>query len=367
MAAADIAVLVASLDGGGAERVCLNLVNGFVGRGLRVDLVLLAARGVLLPLVDPRVRVVDLGASRIRSAALPLARYLREARPRAMLANVWPLTTMAVAAGALLGGETRIVTVEHTTWSLDERSKERRNRWPLVATMHALAGRADALVAVSAGAADDLAAVSGVARARISVIHNPIVGGVRPEAPSALPEAWAGAERRILAVGALKPAKDYPTLLQGFALLRARVDARLLIVGEGGERERLMTLARTLGIAEHVHFAGYLPSPAAAYARAHLHVLSSSREGFANVLVEALEQGTPVVATDCRSGPREILDGGRYGRLVPVGDPAALADAMGAALDAPVDRAALQARAACFSVEAAVESYLSLLCPSGPG
>ncbi len=364
----DIAVLIVNLAGGGAERVCLNLVNAFVARGLRVDLVLLDAKGVLLPLVDPRVRVVDLAAPRIRQAAVPLARYLRDTRPRAMLANVWPLTTMAVAAGAAVGSGTRIVTVEHTTWSLDERSQLRRNRWPLVVTLHALAGRADARVAVSAGAADDLAAVSGVARSRIHVIHNPIVGGVRPDAASELPSAWAeGSHRRILAVGALKPAKDYPTLLRAFATLRAHVDARLLVVGEGGERERLVALTRELGVAEHVDFAGYLPSPAAAYARAHLHVLSSAREGFANVLVEALEQGTPVVSTDCRSGPREILEDGRYGTLVPVGDDVALAASMERALDAPVDRAALQARAACFSVDRAVDAYLELLLPSATG
>lgn len=364
MAGVDVAVWVGSLEGGGAERVGLNLVNGFVARGLRVDLVVLAARGALFPLVDPRVRVVDLGASRIRSAAVPLVRYFRETRPRALLANVWPLTVMAVAAGAAVGGATRIVTVEHTTWSLDERSQLRRHRWPLIVTMRALAGRADALVAVSTGAADDLAAVSGVERARIQVIHNPIVGGARPEGASALPSAWAeGPHRRILAVGALKPAKDYPTLLRAFAILRESVDARLLIVGEGVEREHLTSLARDLGIGASVDFPGYLPSPTAAFRLADLHVLSSSREGFANVLVEALEQGTPVVATDCRSGPREILDGGRFGTLSPVGDAAALGSALRAALDAPVDRAELQARAAWFSVDRAVDAYLALLLP----
>jgi glycosyltransferase involved in cell wall biosynthesis len=141
------------------------------------------------------------------------------------------------------------------------------------------------------------------------------------------------------------------------------MDARLLIAGEGAERPTLETLATELGVRDRVTMPGHLEDVDAAYAVADLHVLSSRCEGFANVLVEAMAHGTPVVATDCRSGPREILEDGAHGALVPVGDDVALADAMARALVGPRNPDALRRRAAVFSVDAAADAYLRLLFP----
>jgi glycosyltransferase involved in cell wall biosynthesis len=227
---------------------------------------------------------------------------------------------------------------------------------------------ADGVVAVSQGAADDLARFAHLNRDDITVIYNPVVGATK--AFSSVPQPptgwWSGPHRRVLAVGTLKAIKDYATLLTAFAQLRQRADARLLILGEGHCRVALEAQARQLGIEDSVFMPGFVKEVSPYYQHADLHVLSSTGEGFGNVIVEALEAGTPVVSTDCPSGPREILCDGQFGRLVPVGDVTALALAMEESLLATHDRAALKARAQDFSIDKATDLYLEMLHPKAP-
>ena len=361
--ARDVAIVLPHLHGGGAERVAVNLANHYVAHGLAVDVVLMQAGGALDAHLDPRIQIVDLGAARLRGMALPLMRYLRAARPRSILANMWPVTVLVVALARLVLRRARVVAVEHTTWSQDHLFASRLRRLAIRMSMRLVFPFADAVVSVSDGASDDLAKVAWMRRAAVTTIHNPISGVPRASLlPPSTPAAWCqGEHRRVLAVGRLKPIKDYPTLLRAFALLRRRMDARLLILGEGGERHALQALAAELGLEEALSMPGFAGDPAPYFAHADLHVLSSKGEGFGNVLVEALEQGTPVVSTDCLSGPREILGDGRYGALVPVGDAVALAEAMFDALSRPVDRDGLRRRAADFGIDRAARAYSELL------
>ena len=360
-----VSIFMPNLTGGGAERVALNLANSFAQRGYAVDMVLLAATGEFLADLLPSVRVVDLKVTRMRWALLPLVRYLRQARPTAVLACMWPLTLAALWARALARVPSRVVVAEHTTWSRDEIASSPWGRWKVGRTMHWAFPAADGIVAVSQGAADDLARFAKLDRQAITVIYNPVVGAAKPPATVALAPAewWTGTHRRVLAVGTLKAIKDYATLLTAFAQLRRQVDARLLILGEGGCRAALEAQACQLGIEASVFMPGFVKDPSPYYQHADLHVLSSTGEGFGNVIVEALEAGTPVVSTDCQSGPREILSDGQFGRLVPVGDAVALAAAMADSLAATHDRGALKARAQDFSIDKAVDQYLDLLSP----
>lgn len=361
-----ISILVPDLRLGGAERVCVNLANAFVARGLSVDLVLMRKQGELLDALDSRIRVVDLGAPRPRHVLLPLARYVRDSRPDAVLANMWPLTILAVLARWWSGVECRLVAVEHNTWSRVALVRRWRTRMMVKSTMHWLLPRTDAVLAVSQGVAADLEQFANLQSDSVRVQHNPVTHGdaVTTEFFPDSFQSWAiGEHKRMLAVGTLKTQKDFPTLLRAFARLRSTMDARLLILGEGEERPALEALIQELDLQHAVLLPGFVSDPAPFHAHADLFVLSSVNEGLPTVMIEALERGTPVVSTDCPSGPAEILENGRYGALVPVGDVEALAHAMQDALSQSHDTEALKRRAQDFSVDRIADQYLDVLLP----
>jgi glycosyltransferase involved in cell wall biosynthesis len=390
-----VALFTRSLGRGGAQRTLATLAREFTLRGHRVDVVLARGRGHFLSHLPETVRVIDLGgrsswralpvlARRPRDASLlapfvvgrhrtstmgclpALVRYLRRRRPDAMLATLEAPTLAAVWARRVAGVPTRVVVRVANTTSL-ELGKPARREDRMPRTMAALYPEADGILACSNGVADDLASLIGLPRERIRTVYNPVDTDVdeRMQAPPAHPWLTEREVPVVLGVGRLQPQKDFPTLLRAFARLRRERAARLVILGRGPERERLTSLARELGIESDLALPGSVENPYACFARAAAFVLSSAWEGFANVLVEALACGCPVVATDC-SGSSEILDGGVYGRLVPVGDDAALARAIAATLDAPHDPEKLRARARDFAAREMADRYLDVLLGESP-
>lgn len=342
----------------------LRLANGMAERGHPVDLVLVRHEGPLTRDVSPAVRLVDLQAARTLAAVPRLRSYLRRARPRVVLAALVHVNVAAVIATRLLRGRPRLIVSERNTFSQDVANA---GSWTVRAA-YALAPwayrKADRVVAVSEGVAEDLVTALGLPRARIDVLKNPVVSADLPRrAGEPITGGWwdAGRGPRILAVGRLAPQKGFDVLIAAFAQLRQRRPARMVILGEGRERSALEALARQLGCADDVVLPGYLDNPLAVMARADVFVLSSRFEGSPNVLVEAMACGTPVVATDCPSGPREILAGGRLGPVVPVEDPAALAEAIEGQLDRPTSRTSLIEAAADYGLERAVSAYLDVL------
>jgi glycosyltransferase involved in cell wall biosynthesis len=281
----------------------------------------------------------------------------------------------ALWARRLAGTETRVVISERTTLSAAIREPNRRNaaRWrelPLLVRRYY--PWADAIVAVSAGAATDLSMLAALPPSAIQAIYNPVVSHKMLQSARA-PVAWpwpADGSPIIVAAGRLEPVKDFPTLLRAFALVRKRRRARLAILGSGSSEKTLRNLARELGIEADFALMGWVANPFAYMASASLFVLSSRYEGLPGVLIQALACGCPSIATDCPNGPREILDHGRYGTLVPPCDAEAMAKAMEDTLDSPPDRRGLARRGLEFSVEGATDRYLSVLlpgCPPAPG
>ena len=359
----DLAIMIPDLRVGGVERQSLRLAEAFEQRGLTVELVLHQAQGELLGAVPPRVRLRALGVDRFRKSLPAMLRYLGAQRPRAVLARMWPVTTLALWARAAASPASRVVISDHNHMSATGPGRPGLRRALMSAAMRASYPLADGVVAVSAGVADDLAALAGLPRSRVRVIYNPVTPLAPPgEVDRARITPWLEAPGpRLISVGTLKVQKDYPTLLRALVRLRRGSDARLLIVGEGPERPTIEALIRQLELGGVVTLAGLVPNPHAYVALADLFVLSSRYEGFGNVLVEALATGTPVVSTRCPSGPSEILDEGRYGRLTPVGDVEALASAIAETLANPPEAALLERRADDFSVAAATLAYGELL------
>jgi glycosyltransferase involved in cell wall biosynthesis len=356
-----IAMLLPSLEGGGAERVMTTLAGALAERGFQVAMVLFRAVGPFLEQLSPKVRVVDLKTGRAAASVLPLARYLRREKPDVLLPALDHANVAALAARWLASTRSCVVPCVHATHSKGIAHGGKPIAMRLA--MRLFYRRADAVVTVSQGAADDMVRTTGVPAHLVRVIYNPVITPRLREISQQPPDhPWfaPGQPPAVLAVGNLSPAKDYATLLQGFSLLRRARDARLVVLGEGPERVPLERLVRELGLAEVVSMPGFVTNPYAYMAKCALYVLSSAWEALPTVLIEALALGAPVVATDCQNGPREILQDGRYGPLVPVGDATALARAMGAALDGPPPEVPATVLLP-YTVDAAADRYAEVI------
>ncbi len=388
-----LTLLLRSLDGGGMQKSLLLLAGGFAAQGTRVTVVCADDQGEMRRQVSAGVEVRVLPASGAgvcrslllrgwpagRLAGLPalllplpamlrrlpaLVGYLREARPDALIAAGTQSNLAAILARRLAGVPMRLVVSERNTLSVVARHglAPMRRAYPWL--IHHCYPAADAIVTVSDGVAQDLVRRARLPETGVTAIYNAVVleglGAASARAPG---DPWLAdpSPPLILAAGRLHRQKDFATLLRAFALVREQVAARLVILGEGSERQALERLGRDLGVGPEMKMPGFVDDPAAWMARAAVFVLSSAWEGLPRVLLEALAVGCPVVSTDCPSGPREILAGGIYGRLVPVGDPGALAAGILATLAEPPPRRALQARAAEFSLAAMLERYRRLL------
>jgi glycosyltransferase involved in cell wall biosynthesis len=362
-----IAIVLPNLQIGGAERISITLTEEFLAKGFAVDLVLLQANGALLATVPTDARVIDLQAPRLRSAVGGLRRYFREGRPVAAYANIWPLTLTTALAAKIAGGGTQVVTMHQN--SLSSQYVDTRRHSPLVmkAALRLELALASSVVGCGEGIIADLAVLAGVGSTRFRAIPNPVKirKAVDARSVAAANEMWEVPRgRRVLAVGNLKPQKNYPLLIEAYAAMEKGVSDRLIVIGEGELREGLEAQIRGLGIDHWVRMPGQSECLEAYYKTADLFVMSSRHEGLPTVLVEALGFGLPVVSTDCPSGPREILDGGQFGALVPMDDPAALAKAMDEALAGPADKGALTSRANDFAPDAISRRLLGLLADS---
>ena len=359
----------------GVDRAAKHLIPALARRGFQVDLLKVRRHGPDLPEVPAGVRVIDLGSRHTYACVPAIAAYLRRERPAVLLSDKDRVNRTALLARTLArvgrAVPTRLVFSSGTTISIDLATRGRLERWVQRTSMGRLYPFADQVIVTSAGVADDMAAYTGLARDLIRVVPSPVVP--EPLFTTELPRPdhpWLGdpAAPLILSAGELCARKGFDTLLCAFARVRAERHCRLMILGRGGEREALLALAVTLGVAQDFALPGYVPEPYAFMAHADLFAFTSRWEGLGFVLIEALAVGTPVVATDCPSGPREVLHDGRYGPLVPVGDEAALARAMIATLDAPLPGDFLRVAARPYGIEAATDAYLDAMglprCPA---
>lgn len=358
-----IAFFLPNLHGGGAERVAINLLKGMAEKDIPLDLVLADAEGPYLELVPKSVRVINLGAGRVLKAILPLSHYLRENKPSALLSHLNHANVVALFAKNLAGTKTRLVVVEHNTLSVCQ-STSIRGRF-VKPFMQLTYPSADAIVGVSKGVSLDLEQQLNLTRGKVITIYNPVVDRESiAKAKTTIDHPWfkRGSPPVFLAVGRLSAQKDFSTLIKAFALLRKQAMAHLLILGEGESRRELEEEIDTLGITEGVSMPGFFPNPYAYMSQATALILSSRWEGLPTVLIEAMACGCSVISTDCPSGPKEILEDGKYGHLVPVGDAVALSKAMlKMTISPPVNGVELIEKSRDFSVEKAVAQYLSVL------
>lgn len=356
---ADVALIITSLSGGGAERVFLDLAGRMASMGLKVDLVLAEAEGAYISQIPKGVRLVDLAAPRRVQSVLKLAAYLRKNKPRRLLSTLLFSNVAVHLAARLARYKGRIVLREANTLSsyIPEASRKKRM------TAHILLRRAyenaDAVVGVSDGVVQDLRFYLRLSTPNLVTIYNPMPRV--PDQPARHPHPFFQGDAPVLiAAGRLRRQKRFDILLDAFARVRRLRPAKLIIFGYGDDHDALHQRVAELGMDHDVDLPGFDERIFEAMSSADLFVMSSDFEGLPNVLIQALGCGLPVVSTDCPSGPREILSDGRYGALVEPGDAAALADAITTELDTPriVDVNEAVAR---FSPDVVAARYLDIL------
>lgn len=363
-----------SLRGGGAENVFVKIASYLAANmDYRIDLVVATAEGPLRQKLHPKVRLIDFGKHRVIHTIVPLSIYLRKERPDVLLSTMTH-TNVVAAASIYLSGCHRIRFVvreanyfsklcQHARY-FNEKSSLTLARW--------VYRHVDKVVVPSKDMADDLCKTLRISRKKIAIIYNPVdIKQIYALANEEVHHPWLADKSNIpliLSVGRLVPQKGFDVLLQAIAEIRKSRAVRLIILGEGQQRSALFRLSEKLKIADVVEMPGFVDNPYPYMKHASVFVLSSNYEGMPNVLLEALALGTPIVSTDCPSGPREILRDGDFGLLVPVGNAQAMAGAILSILDAPEQYGMTPEREVWirqnFDLKQVAQKYIQILNPT---
>lgn len=348
---------------GGIGRDMINLINGFAKSGVDTHILTESADNPDLAMILPEAHAHVIDTREAKTAVMRVRDFIARLQPRAVISNRDRTNFLVVQSAFGLDSPPRIVIRVGINIPAKLRGKNPVSRWRRARMLKATYPRADVLVGVSDGVCDGLRELLDGHAPPIRRIYSPMdlteIAALAAEVPC---HPWFRADRAyplLVSVGRLVGMKDQGTMLKAFARLPR--NTRLVIFGEGKQRSNLQSLANKLGVAERVDLPGHWPNPFAHVARADLFVLSSRFEGFCNALLEALIVGTPAVSTDCPSGPREILGDGRYGRLVPIGNPEAMAKAILRTLDEPPPPELLKEAVARMELDQAIPRYLDAL------
>ena len=352
---------------GGLERMFVNLATEISTRGFTVYFIVGDRNKPYLCDLPEPVGLIELTTSAFASRVKEMSRHLDNEKPNVVLTARELGLPIALKAKEHSTSPVKVFyrAVTNITASLSRRHwlKRMRGRFQQ-RQLKEWYQQADGIIAVSQGIAEDVHRISNIPLSQIHVAHNPVVSSAMlARAEQAFTHNWfaEGQPPVILGVGRFTRQKNFELLIKAFSKVRLQRKARLIILGDGARKEKFINMAHDLGIADDVQLPGFDPNPYTYLRHAALFVLSSNWEGSPNVLTEALAIGCPVVSTDCPSGPRETLQGGKYGSLVPMDDEDAMTQAIIETLDHPLDKATLQQAAAPFHMAASADEYLAAM------
>lgn len=359
-----LSFFIPDLTVGGAEQVTVNIINGLSERGYNIELLVSKRKGNLQSRIGDGVSVVELSPSNtsvfgVAAHVVSLARYLRRKQPAALFSHLAHVSVVCLAVHRITGTDTAVIPTHHKSYRITtNRSLKDRIVQGLVPYLYPSAIR---IIAVSEGVADDIAEHTSLDRWDISVLHNPVhVDEVRERSRQSIEHEWLDDESIgvVLFVGRIEDQKNLKAWLRAFKRIHERnPDTRAIIVGKGSRHKSVSEFAERLGIDHIVSMPGYVENPYAYMRKASVFMLSSRFEGLPTVLIESLACGCPVVATDCPSGPREILADGKYGTLAPVGDIDGLVDGVIETLADPISEDLLEKRADDFAPDSVLDDY----------
>jgi glycosyltransferase involved in cell wall biosynthesis len=360
----EVTIYMPSLGGGGAEKSVIRLMHGFIQRDINVTLVLATPHGILHDEIPVRVKVINLNSNRSIYSIIKLSSYINNHKPKVIISFLSRANRNALISKLIARKGTRVCVVEQNTISMGLKNTGFIRRFLALLIFKILYPHADKIINVSEAAADDLSKLLPRKSNKVITINNPIVdnnmlNGVNDNPP----HEWLQSKDVpvILGVGRLMEQKNFLNLINAFAIVKKHRNARLIILGEGEQRILIEREIKKNNLKDSVILPGFVRDPLRYMKHSSLFVLSSNWEGLPTVLVEALACGCPVVSTDCPSGPREILDEGKYGKLVPTNDSSALGNAILESLDSKIDREILRRRAAEYSIEKVTDRYINIL------
>lgn len=358
---------LSDFQSGGTEWFALRLARELKAKGITPVFLVTQKKGELVKLIPSEFETTVLNGYGYCLCLLLLTlpatlRFLQKEKPDAIISGLPLLNITATIALKLSKVKCKLIAVEHMRlhmngsffFRLKQKIKQRLSRWVHKNASH--------VVCVSKTVLNDVTKYIGTTD-NVQLIYNPIVPpNIDTLKNEPITHRWINTKEAplLLAIGRLLPVKDFTTLLKAFKLVLDERPAKLLLIGEGTELIKLEALIEELDIAQHVSMPGTVHNIFPYLDAANLLTLSSTHEAFGNVIAEALACGTPVVSTDS-GGPREILEDGKYGTLVPPKDPAALKDAIIKALEATHDKEELIARSHDFKGSSAVDKYIKLL------
>ena len=356
-----IAFFIPSFNGGGAQKVIVNLANAMCKKNYQVDLLVVNNTGPFKTNVNSKISIVDLSAKRLITSLIPLIKYLNSEKPSILITAMTHVNLVAIIAKMLYRSNCKIIVTEHSNTKNNLQSLSLPNIIVFKSLIRYLYPKADKIVAVSDGVAKSLSVDFQLANSKIQTIYNPIVSDdLIIQSKKTVNHKWLN-EKKIpvfLSVGRLSPEKDYPTLIRAFDKVRMIIPSKLIILGEGASRAELSDLIIALNLEKDVDLYGFCENPYAFMRSCDVFVLTSLWEGFGNVLAEALVCNTKVISTNCESGPSEILENGKWGTLVHVSDVNALAEAMISNIHKR--KIKTEIRANDFTIEKSVNSYIQL-------
>lgn len=362
-----IALFIPSLRGGGAERVWVTLANEFAKRSYDVDLLLAEKAGPYLELVSDKVNIVDFQKGRVLTSLFPLVRYLKKNKPVALLSAMNHANLVAIWASLIARTKTKVVvSVRYSMRNYGSSASQIKKMFEklLVVVFFRFA---HAITTVSKGVKTKTTEIIPKQQDKIFTIYNPILEpGLQKQMLQKATHPWLNEPGKpnkppvVLAAGRLAKVKGYDMLIQAFAKVKSTADGKLIILGEGNQRRELQNLINNLNLENDVDLFGFVDNPFPFMKQADLFVLSSSNEGLPGALVQAMACGTPVVATDCTYGPSEILEEGKWGILVPVGDSDKMAEAILRSLK-KTEHPDVAVRAAFFNVSNCVDRYIDII------
>lgn len=353
------------MNGGGAEKVVLVLANYFVSKGYKVDLLLTLKKGPYLQSLSQEVNIIELSSKRVIFDFFKLTNYIKKNKPDLILSGMTHCNLLSIASTFVSGDKNKVYATQHANFSESMKRQKPYESFLFNFLIRSIYKKADGIVCVSKGVKTDFDKSFPFLSQKSIVIYNPFeIAVIKKKSYEAVSHPWLEGPRNykvIISVGRLTLAKDFLNLLSAFLILKERDNVRLIILGEGHEKDDLTDFINNNNLNGIVDLHGFVDNPFALISKADAFVVSSKYEGLSNVLIEAMICGVPLISTDCPSGPAEILEGGRWGRLVPVDDSEALANAIYNTINSEDDVLDYSSRTRDFDSHKIGEQYLNYI------